>query len=348
MRTRCISRREGVLRYAIPAAFPAAELRRHEFRHVGDGGGQTGCRGHAASVDEGEHLAGSVGHSPPVTRRHLRVFPIDARCAHPERIEDILLEIVGPAHAGDLLDHHSCDRVREVRVLPTDFRRERGLALGHQLFELGFRREVEIAPMGARFAGQARAVGQQVLDGDGRIVRRRGPKLEPRQILGDRIVEPDSTLLAELHDRGRGEELAVGRHAKPRVELHGATGVDVRAAETPRPDQILIRDDADDDTRQLADRDLTIEPGREQADLRFHVGIVGGGRRRKGGRDAGRRQQAGEERQLGDDTARSVHRYLPLRGLHGRHVKGTDGTGGSFPNASCRISGKRTKTVADE
>jgi hypothetical protein len=117
-------------------------------------------------------------------------------------------------------------------------------------------------------------MGQQVLDRYGRIVGGRMPKRNPWQVLGDRVVEPDLALLAELHDGGRREELAVGRHAEPSVELHGTARLDVRVPEPLRPDQVLIGDDAHDYPRELADRDLAVEPGREEADLRLHIGIV--------------------------------------------------------------------------
>jgi len=98
-----------------------------------------------------------------------------------------------------------------------------------------------------RLARQPRAVRQQVLDGDGRIVRSGTLEGEPGQVVGDRIVEPDLSLLPELHDCGGGKELAVRCHAEARIGLHGPIRIDICMSEAPGPHQLITGDDADDD-----------------------------------------------------------------------------------------------------
>src|SRR5207253_6657199 len=106
-------------------------------------------------------------------------------------------DVVAPPLAADLLDHHARDRECQVRVLPADRRRKRRLARGVEAAELLARRELERGPMVARLALQPGAVRQQLLDRDRAVIVAGGFSLEPRDVLRDRIVEPQLPLFAQ-------------------------------------------------------------------------------------------------------------------------------------------------------
>ena len=174
----------------------------------------------------------------------------------------------------------------------------RRVPFGHQLAELLGGRELEGRPVRARFARQARAMREQLFDGDRRILGFGQRDREPRQVLRDRIVEAQQSPLAQLHDGGGGEQLAVRRHAELGLRRHRHLAGGVGKAESLRPDQFLVGDDADGDARQVARDHLPLEPHREQPLRRQHVGVASDvrGRRLRTGWDglaavSGQREQ---------------------------------------------------------
>ena len=132
---------------------------------------------------------------------------VHARRVHAERREDVALYVIGPP---SLRSPASMTMpaivIREVRVLPSH-RRARTPPAGRQ-----YRRRSSSAvgnsirrPVVSGLALQTRAVREQLLDGDRAVVVARRLRLEPGQVLRDRIVEAQLALLAQLHD-GDGRE----------------------------------------------------------------------------------------------------------------------------------------------
>ena len=111
-----------------------------------------------------------------------------------------------------------------------------------------------------------------------------GLDLEPRQVLRHRIVESQLALLAQLHDRRRGEELAVRRHPELGLRRHRQLRGGVGESESGRPDEILIRHHADGDAWQVPIQHLPFEPRREEPLGGLHVGVVGDALGRRGRR----------------------------------------------------------------
>ena len=189
-------------------------------------------------------------------------------------------DVVRPRLAAHLLDDQPCQCVGEVGVLPASLRRERGLPLRHQRLQLFARREGERRPVVSRLARQSRAVCQQLLDGDRRIVRPWRRYREPRQVLRHRIVEMELALLAQLHDGGCREQLAVRGHAEFRLRRHRHLAGDVGESEPFGPHEPLIRDDANDHSRVAAGAKLPVGPGAEQSlgaeDVRVGRGVFSG------------------------------------------------------------------------
>jgi hypothetical protein len=86
-------------------------------------------------------------------------------------------------------------------------------------------------------------------------------------------------LLAQLHDRGRGEQLAVRRHAELGLRRHRRFLAGVGKPEAGRPDQILVGHHADRDSGEVAIQYLTLEPGTEQPLRARNVRVAGEARR---------------------------------------------------------------------
>ena len=66
-------------------------------------------------------------------------------------------------------------------------------------------------------------------------------------------------------------------HAEACVGLHVPIRIEISVSEPFRPDQLLVGDHTHDDARQPPDRDLAVQPGREQPDLGLDVGVGGEG-----------------------------------------------------------------------
>ena len=193
----------------------------------------------------------------------------------PERLEDVAVNVIGPPLPAHLLDDHSGDGVSEVGVLPAHRGRERRLPVGVEPLELVGRRELVRHPMVAGLALEPGAVRQQLLDGDRPVVVARGLGLEPGQVFLDRIIEAQLALLAQLHDGDRREQLAVRCHAKLRRRRHRDLRLDVREAESPGPDELLVAHHADGDAGESAIGDLPLHPRRKEALGSQDVGVIG-------------------------------------------------------------------------
>jgi len=86
------------------------------------------------------------------------------------------------------------------------------------------------------------------------------------------IVEPDLALIAQLHDGGGGEQLAVRGHAELGGPRHADAAGDTGKAEASGPDEPLAGDDSDGDARELTVGHLGVHPGLEDALGTFDVG----------------------------------------------------------------------------
>ncbi len=209
-------------------------------------------------------------------------------------------DVVRPRFATHLLHDQPCQCVGEVGVLPASLRRERGLPLRHQRLQLFACRKGERCPVVSRLARQTGAVGQQLLDGDGRIVLPWGRHREPGQVLRHRIVQMELALLAQLHDGGCREQLAVRGHAEFRLRRHRHIAGDIGQAEPLGPHEPLIRDNANDHSRVAAGAELPVGPSAEQSlgaeDVRVRRGVFRGGSLRKRARGQGHRDYCRSER----------------------------------------------------
>jgi len=128
--------------------------------------------------------------------------------------------------------------------------------------------------MRTRLSRQPGTVGQQFFNRDRRIVRLSRLNLKPRQIFRDGIVKPELAGIAQLHDRGGGEQLAVRCHAEFRRRCDGCPALDIGVTEALRPDQFLVVHDADGDSRQLAISHLAAYPAFKQPLRACHIGMI--------------------------------------------------------------------------
>src|SRR5580765_5369516 len=93
--------------------------------------------------------------------------------------------------------------------------------------ELIGRRKLVRGPVVAGLALHAGTMREELLNRDLSIVVTGGLRLEPRQVLLDRIVESQLALLPQLHDGDSGEQLAVRRHAELRGRRHRSLRLEV-------------------------------------------------------------------------------------------------------------------------
>jgi hypothetical protein len=107
----------------------------------------------------------------------------------------------------------------------------------------------------------------------------------PGEMLGHGIVELQFSRVAQLQDRGRGEELGVGSDAVERCRGCRILLCDVGKPIPLAPDQFLIVDDADGKPGLLAVRHSGGGPGIQDPDGGSYLGMA-----RHGTRVAGRRQ----------------------------------------------------------
>ena len=111
-------------------------------------------------------------------------------------------------------------------------------------------------------------------DGDFRCVREGIPQREPGQMAGDRIVELQGTLVAQLDDGGIGEELGERGHPVDGIGSRGRFFIPIAVAESPGPDEILVENDAHGHARQFAVGRLRFDPGLQQVDGCLELGVL--------------------------------------------------------------------------
>ena len=117
-----------------------------------------------------------------------------------ERIEDPLLHVALVRRTRAPLDDLAEKGEGEIRVVPATARSEHLLGLLERSDQLLPGRKVERLPdRSGRLALDPCEMREQASDGC-----RRG---NPVEVRGERIVEPEQVLVAQLHDRGRGERL---------------------------------------------------------------------------------------------------------------------------------------------
>jgi len=126
-----------------------------------------------------------------------------------------------------------------------------------------------------RLPRQAGRVGQEIPDPDRLGLGIGILHVEPRQMVGDRVVEPQLPGVAQLQDGDAGEQLRVRRDAEDRIGLHWRVALDVSVAVCLGPDDLLVVHYADDETRQIDVLHLRLDPGVHQLDLRGHLWMVG-------------------------------------------------------------------------
>lgn len=97
---------------------------------------------------------------------------------------------------------------------------------------------------------------------------------EPTQILGDRSIEANSILVAQLHEGDRGEELRDRADAVDGLCSGWRAGVGVRQSEAACCQEFLIVDDADRCGRHAADTQLVFDPGFPGSDRIGNARIV--------------------------------------------------------------------------
>ena len=146
-----------------------------ELRHVFDGRDDLGGGGHGAGVVVGVDAATAVGHLDHVRRCHLGplLFRREDRArGHPERVEDVLLDVRRRTSSPETSGHDLTQQSHsEIRVLVGGVRWEDRRLAGDRCLELVAGREVVRRPVGeGAFPRQARGVGQKIPDGDRRSV----------------------------------------------------------------------------------------------------------------------------------------------------------------------------------
>jgi hypothetical protein len=164
------------------------------------------------------------------------------------------------------LDHQADEPETMVGILEARVGLDgrRGLQIGHQL--LGVEEGSPIAELTRVLA---------VSDDPGAVGKHLGqrcagnPGVEVLDVLPDRVVELELTLLAQLHHAGSGEALGVRCDAKamPRGKRYapGQIGVTERLLED---DPVLVRDD-DHAARLLRHPHLEIDPARDVVESRL-------------------------------------------------------------------------------
>ncbi len=158
----------------------------------------------------------------------------EAGVVHAERREDVLGGVVIQRHAGDFFDEEP-ERL-EVNVAVEEARAWRiGRLLLHGPGEgcvatLPWLLQIEIG-------AKAGVMGEQLADGDVFLAVLR----EVRKVGGDGIVQPELSLLNQLHDRGRGGD-ALGERGdvEDRIDGHGFAG----GLERPRAEGLAVDDAA--------------------------------------------------------------------------------------------------------
>ncbi len=263
------------------------QVRDHEAAHVGTGRGEAACRRRADQFVGLRLVAArlvALGHQ---RLQRFRQRLAEARMLHPERLQQVLVDVVVEGQAGHALDDVAGQRGRVVRV---GRRGAGGEDAGRDpvLERLLQRGELCRVADDQRARGflQARGVGHDVAQGDRRAVERRDLEVE---VLVDVGVEVELALLDQLHDRGPGEELGDRARAEQRgFRIDRLAFLDVGIAETALQQDLSILDDDHDGAGDVA----TLERvGQESIQPGIEVGAVehrgrggrggGGGRRRR-------------------------------------------------------------------
>ena len=241
-----------------------------------------------------------------------RIGNAECRRLHPQRREDVLLNVsreLLPAHA---FDHVPGQRVSMVRVSERPARRQHPWR--HRLREVltqridqrrQRRRQTQIAIVEPSRVGHD--IGERHWLG---VIRR---DLELREIRVHVGVEIDLALLGQLHHRRRGDELGNRRNTKARaVRIDRQPRANVGESVTRLQRDLAVLDDEHHGARKLTGRhqarheavDIALEP-------RF--------RRRNGGRRCGRGPGSGngnisadiDRRRLGDIAGRRLLTQRP-------------------------------------
>ncbi len=215
-------------------------------------------------VDHFRGLAGpiGIGIDQPV---RLAFGDPEARILHPQRAEDMLLEIVAQAHAADPLDRDP-QHIGRHRIIPSLAGREFERQL-RQLLDIAvavevIAREVEIVlaidrvDIGAvlQAVGEARHMRQQIDEAHrrGRGARREGDRTAATRIKRevskfgkhprDRFLQRDLALFDQLHEGHRSDRLGHAGDAEQRVVAQFAPGI-AHFAETGVMDRPAIARD---------------------------------------------------------------------------------------------------------
>ena len=196
------------------------QMREHESRHVARGGRcATGCRRCYQLI-----MLGGLG-SIPVAERSLPLEALgqrllECRMRHPQRAQDVIVDIARVRLAADSLDNITGERGTVVGV-----RRNRpgGKQQGtRMLFQIDFLR---LQPLGIQGKDvletllKAAAVIHQIQQRDGLAAGRGDFEI---QVVIDIAIQIELALLHQLHDRGPRKQL--GRGADPGQDLLGVHG----------------------------------------------------------------------------------------------------------------------------
>ena len=254
------------------------ELQHREAREIGHARRQRGRGRDAAQIVHTDRAPLAARQAPCVAPREPGVrerWMFDQRGPHAERIEDVRADVRCPRHPTDRRHHLARDDEREVGVLPAILRREHGRLRGYGGADRVDRRELEIGPVRKRrLTREASRVCEDVAERDGRSVRVRRGRREPRQMVAHLVVEAELARVPELQDRGGGERLRDRGHPVQRLRRGIDLPSDVRPAESSRPHDVALVDDGDRESGPPAIGELPLDPGAQQIDIRSDIGMV--------------------------------------------------------------------------
>ena len=204
------------------------------------------------------------------------------RLLEPDGIDDLALHPGGERLAGDGLDHQADETEPVVGILEARVGLDggSGLEIGHQL--LGVEEGAPIQELAGLLAvaDDAGAVREDLAErGAG------NPRVQALDVVSDRIVELELTLLAQLHDAGGGVALGVRGDAKAMARREGGALGQIGVAERLLQDDPVLVRDGDHAARLLGHAHLEVHPARDV--------VEGRGEPFLHGTDPDRRQIAG-------------------------------------------------------